>query len=180
MRRRVSKKRDKTQKQKHLPIETNLTHDEIMAYAPLVTKISLYFFRLNKDKKLEFDDIYQTAWVGFLKGANKYDSNRGVTLGAYCRSWCWGAVYRSILGSRAVRNAKLKIGYPVHNVMNEQDFMQDIDLHDFINSLHEPNRTVILLMQEGYKIREIVKKTKLLTVEVKIILNEFETQLMEA
>lgn len=151
-----------------------------MAYAPLVTKIALYFFRLNKDKKLEWEDVYQTAWVGFLKGAEKYDNNRGVTLGAYARSWCWGAVYRSILGSRATSNARLRIGFPVHNVINNVDFMQEIDLHDFIQSLEEPNKTVIILLQEGYKTREITKLTNLPSFQIKVIVNNFETRLMEA
>lgn len=151
-----------------------------MAYAPLVTKIALYFFRLNKDKKLEWEDVYQTAWVGFLKGAEKYENNRGVTLGAYARSWCWGAVYRSILGSRATSNARLRIGFPVHNVMSDYDFMQEIDLHDFIQSLEEPDKTVIIYMQEGYKIREITKLTCLPAMQIKIILKQFETRLMEA
>jgi len=145
----------------------------------LVTKIALYFFRLNKDKKLEWDDVYQTAWVGFLKGAAKYENNRGVTLGAYARSWCWGAVYRSILGSRATSNARLRIGYPVHNVMNDYDFTQEIDLHDFIYSLEEPNKTVIIYMKEGYKIREIANLTNLPAMQIKVILKQFETKLME-
>jgi len=64
--------------------------------------------------------------------------------------------------------------------MSDYDFMQEIDLHDFIQSLDEPDKTVIIYMQEGYKIREITKLTCLPAMQIKIILKQFETRLMEA
>ena len=63
--------------------------------------------------------------------------------------------------------------------MNDYDFTQEIDLHDFIYSLEEPNKTVIIYMKEGYKIREIANLTNLPAMQIKVILKQFETKLME-
>lgn len=133
----------------------SLTDEDILKYGPLVTSIALYFFRLNRDKKLEWVDVYQTAWVGFLKAARRYKSNLGVTLGAYARTWVWGAVYRSILGSRAKTNARLQIGFPVQNVQINTDFQADIDLVDYIINQPQPMRDIIKLSSMGYKPKEI-------------------------
>jgi RNA polymerase sigma factor (sigma-70 family) len=150
-----------------------------MAYAPLVSSIALYFFRINKDKHLEWDDVYQTAWLGFMKGVKRYQNNRGVTLGAYCRSWCWGAVYRSILGSRAKTNARLQIGYPVNNVMAGYDFEDDIDLAEFVNNLPEPDRNIIILSSHGYRVKEISALLNLTNREIIDIQRNFEIKLID-
>lgn len=132
---------------------------------------------MNKDKNLDWDDVYQNAWLGFMKGCAKYEDNRGTTLGAYARSWCWGAVYRSILGSRATSNARLKFGYAVQNVINDNHFEHDIDLNDFINNLPEPNKTVIILSSQGYKPREIASRLEINCKVIISIQKDFEIQL---
>ena len=132
---------------------------------------------MNKDKNLEWDDVYQNAWLGFMKGANKYEHDRGTTLGAYCRSWCWGATYRSILGSRATSNARLRIGYPVASLPTAINFEDHIDLSDFIGNLPEPNRTVITMSAQGYKPREIGKQLQITNREITLIQEAFEISL---
>lgn len=128
---------------------------------------------MNRDKHVEWDDVYQTAWLGFMKASVKWKKGMGVTLGAYARTWVWGAVYRSILGSRARTNARLQIGYPVGNVTVQTDFQADIDLMDHIMAQPSPTREVVMMSAQGYKPREVAAELGLPLPVVSTLLREY-------
>lgn len=149
------------------------SHEEILKYTPLVCNIALYFYRINKSKNIEFDDLLQTAWLGFMKGVKRYDSTKKTTLGTACRAWVFGSVYRSILGSRAIKQQRLQIGIDERHVPSNSDFTLDFEKLDYVNSLSEPDRSVIISLLNGNNIREICKLNKLKQSEVLRIINEY-------
>lgn len=146
-----------------------ITEEEILKYKPLVSNIALYFFRLNKSRNVCFQDLLQTGWVGFMTGVRKFDPEKGCTLGAYCRSWAWGAIYRSILGSRAIKNSKLIIGHPLEGF--EYSESEEYDILEFCESLKEPMKTIVNYSAQGHRPKEI---GKLLNIDRKTVIENLE------
>jgi len=83
---------------------------EILKYRPLVISIARWFYGKYR-KKSTLDDLVQAGWLGMMAGLKSYDATRGVTLGAYSRTWIWGAVYKECHGKKTALQG-VAIGLP--------------------------------------------------------------------
>lgn len=69
----------------------------ILAHEQLVVKIASQY---HTHTHTEMDDLIQQGWLGLLKAAKKWDSEKRVTFGAYARLWIKGSVYRYVFAKR--------------------------------------------------------------------------------
>lgn len=162
-------------------LKKQVTDDQIMAYAPLVYSIAYFFKQMNKSST-NLDDLIQEGFLGLLKGVQRYQPDKGVTLGAYCRRWVWGQIYRSILGSKAKNLKKIKVGYS-----DDEDELfyfdkscNEIDISDYIDNLPPDQREVILYLAQGFSRQEVMDMLNITAPHLSKILKAFKTNMYES
>lgn len=153
-------------------------NDDLLKWYPLVKNLAMYFHKINRGSEIE--DLIQEGWVGLLMGMKKYNPNKNITIGAYCKRWIFGRIYRSILGTKNLKRDKhLKFvpideGQPDISVQNRE---KAYHLNDFIeNSFEDKDVLVLKMIFKNYKKNEILRSCAITEDEYNAIIEDFNNR----
>ena len=110
----------------------------------------------EKNKKIEFDDLYQEGAIGVLKGLRTYDNNRNMSL----NTWIYNSIKWGIL--KAIRNANKNKDIKVISLESNLKDSEDLTIGDLIedeNPLYSFMEVEANLMLNFYR-EEIEKRLK--------------------
>lgn len=108
----------------------------------------------------------------------RYDSNRGISLGAFANRWIFGRIYRSLMGTQnLLHNRKIQTMDLNDKVIDYQNLIDAhrIDLFEQIDSMTDKLASSVLRMVfMNYKRSEILKVNKISLDQYNQILTDFK------
>jgi len=155
---------------------TPMDESEILKYQPLVHHMARWFIGRYR-RKTTYEDLCQAGWLGLLKGLKNYDPTRGITLGAYSRTWIWGSMYREAVG-RKKAVIETKVGLPAGlEAINDCS----VDLRDAVASLPPAAAAFVqMLWHEGETPETACARLGMIFVEPRAVLAEIQDLIKEA